>query len=784
MKRLFCALAALVVTVVAVGLAQTPDPGRGGVWVSGASVPPSGVDPPSGYVGQTSITTLGTITTGTWNGTAITVPYGGTGQSTFTDGGVLLGNGTGGLQAMAVLADGAMIVGDGTTDPTPESGATLRTSIGVGTGDSPTFTAVTVGQADVTAEGDLRLQDNTGGQYVALDAPGTVSSSYTLTLPAAVGAVDEVLSLSNTDGTLQWAAASSGGTPGGSNTQVQFNNSGSFGGTSGLTFVTASNTLAVTGEAHTGAGSVSSPGFAFGSDTDTGLFLPAANALGVVTAGAERLRVDASGKTLVGTVPDSLNGLLTVGSDTFPQLVVSRASSGEPYSATEIGINFEAASGTVRSQIYYDDDLGYDVNGSLILATFINSGSCGVLAGCSLTISDGHVGIGTNEPNLTGASKALTLQGDTEPIFEIVGSRDTQGTIGDIYFINRISTTNYTLGSIGSYRNVAAAADDDTGQLIFTTYTDGNSGQVFQLGTHSVQSVMPHRMTAANESGLHLDARDFTLSIGRAGETQENDPRIQFYSAGRCDGDGNNCRTGTSASDLTQPTDWYYRGTGAYTPRWDSALVAPGRSFAGVGNGQLRLLGRNFMIRGPSENIANITDGTGSGNRFIVFQSCANADCGSADVDRTSFIVHFEGGDLGWGVDDVKMNPEDVMEDVKMRLTQDAYLIPTDDDGDGCSDTTNGCGYLGTSPHKWHQVNAVAVNTGDLIFENGFAWTESKYLGEGFPPGMGLVVDREEGSELVLFVEDDGTLYTGDVKSLSDLAGNVHVPSLEERLDR
>jgi hypothetical protein len=50
---------------------------------------------------------------------------------TFTDGGILLGSGTGAITAMAVLADGEMIVGDGTTDPVAESGATLRSSIGV-----------------------------------------------------------------------------------------------------------------------------------------------------------------------------------------------------------------------------------------------------------------------------------------------------------------------------------------------------------------------------------------------------------------------------------------------------------------------------------------------------------------------------------------------------------------------------------------------------------------------------------------------------------------------------
>jgi hypothetical protein len=42
------------------------------------------VDIAATYVGQTSITTLGTVTTGTWHGSTITVPFGGTGDTSFT----------------------------------------------------------------------------------------------------------------------------------------------------------------------------------------------------------------------------------------------------------------------------------------------------------------------------------------------------------------------------------------------------------------------------------------------------------------------------------------------------------------------------------------------------------------------------------------------------------------------------------------------------------------------------------------------------------------------------
>ena len=83
-------------------------------------------------------------------GTDVAVADGGTGASSLTDGGVLIGSGTSAVTAMAVLADGEMIVGDGTTDPVAESGATLRTSIGVGTGNSPQFTAIELGHASDT----------------------------------------------------------------------------------------------------------------------------------------------------------------------------------------------------------------------------------------------------------------------------------------------------------------------------------------------------------------------------------------------------------------------------------------------------------------------------------------------------------------------------------------------------------------------------------------------------------------------------------------------------------
>jgi hypothetical protein len=169
------------------------------------------------------------------------VASGGTGASTLTDGGVLLGSGTGAITPMAVLADSEIIVGDGGGDPVAESGATLRTSIGVGTGDSPQFTAIEVGAASDTtlaraSAGNLTVEGNAlyraGGTDVAIADGGTgagtaaaafaalsplttrgdllVASSGTVTgARLGVGGANQVLTSDGTD--AAWAAAGGGG---------------------------------------------------------------------------------------------------------------------------------------------------------------------------------------------------------------------------------------------------------------------------------------------------------------------------------------------------------------------------------------------------------------------------------------------------------------------------------------------------------------------------------------------------------------------------------------------
>ena len=200
--------------------------GDGVILIGDASGDPTTLD-----VGSSSgITILGTIATGVWQGTDVGVAYGGTGVSTLTDGGILLGSGTGAITATAVLGDGEILIGDGSGDPvaldvgsstaitslgTVTAGTWQSTDIGVaygGTGVS-TFTdggllvgsgASAITALGVAANGEIPIGDGSGDPQLA-NITGT-SNEIEITNGSAsiqVGIVtNPTLGVSNFTGTL------------------------------------------------------------------------------------------------------------------------------------------------------------------------------------------------------------------------------------------------------------------------------------------------------------------------------------------------------------------------------------------------------------------------------------------------------------------------------------------------------------------------------------------------------------------------------------------------------
>jgi len=169
---------------------------------SGITVDGSGVSIASDYSGQASIDTVGTITTGTWEGDTIDVAHGGTGATTLTSGEYLVGNGTGAVQSVSSIpgsdisgdisgnaenVNGTVAIANGGTGATTAAGA--RSNLGATTKYAVNNTSLTpssgvvtwtithnIGTLDVT----VQMRDLSNNALVEADVVITNTNTVTI----------------------------------------------------------------------------------------------------------------------------------------------------------------------------------------------------------------------------------------------------------------------------------------------------------------------------------------------------------------------------------------------------------------------------------------------------------------------------------------------------------------------------------------------------------------------------------------------------------------------------
>jgi len=103
--------------------------------------------------------------------------------------------------------------GSSTTFSTTDKGIKIVYASASPDATNPNIVDVMANSSEIalTNSNPIKFQDADNSAFVGIDAPATVSGSYTLTLPAGVGSADQALVTTDGSGTLGFTSTSSFG---------------------------------------------------------------------------------------------------------------------------------------------------------------------------------------------------------------------------------------------------------------------------------------------------------------------------------------------------------------------------------------------------------------------------------------------------------------------------------------------------------------------------------------------------------------------------------------------
>src|SRR4051812_25370410 len=450
------------------------------------------IDISAAYVGQTSITTLGTITTGTWHGTVIGVVYGGTGLTSLTAHGILIGEGTSNVTPI-VLSAGQILIGTTSSDPSAAflSGTANEIDVVSSTGSivlslpnvvvvntsiqagnlqlaGNTLSSVNInGNIVLSVDGTAAIQINNGSSVTPLqfyNAAGThyvsfqsapVTSNTTWTWPVADSTGTQLLA-SNGSGTLSWVDPASGSVISVSGTANRITSTG---GTTPVIDISAAyvgqTSITTLGTIATGTWQGTVIGLAYGG---TNANLTASNG-GIFYSTAS------AGAILAGTA--TANQILLSGSSTTP----AWSTATYPATTTINQLLYSSSANTIAGLATANNGILVTSSGgvpsiSSILPTAVQSNitqlgtiTSGAWNGSSITVPYGGTG------NTTFTAYSLITAGTTSTgAFQNVSG---VGTSGQVLTSNGASTLptwqTFTAGTVTSVSGTSGQIDVATG---------------------------------------------------------------------------------------------------------------------------------------------------------------------------------------------------------------------------------------------------------------------------------------------------------------------------------
>jgi len=372
----------------------------------------------------------------------------------------------------------------------------------------------------------VRFRETTanGTNFIALQAPASVASDKTITLPDVTGTVvttgdtGTVTSTMLLDGTILNADVNASAAIAGTKIAPDF----------------GSQTIATTGVFSHALGAAATPSVTFTGDTNTGIYSPGADQVAISTNGTGRLFVDANGNVGVGTSsPANFAGFVT--------LALADSSGAE--------VDFIKGS-TVQGSVYNAGDIFYIESKSTVPTAFVTNGSERMRLD-----SSGRLGLGTSSPatafEVQGNQPQITIDttttGYTGLIFATNGVND-----GGIYYNGTDDKMEfYTADTSGNPQVVI----DASGRVGVGTTTPSNTFQVGSgFGVNNGVVYWGSALTG-NNRGM--------LSWGTNLATIESPQNIAFFTnsseRGRWDSSGR-FLVGTSTAPTTTATTLTLQG--------------------------------------------------------------------------------------------------------------------------------------------------------------------------------------------------------------------------------
>lgn len=378
-----------------------------------------------------------------------------------------------------------------------------NTGAGVTTGNYNTIIGASVSGLSSSLSNNIILADGAGNQRINVDSSGNVL------VGTLAGSGTRCVQASST-GVLSAASAACGtgsGVPASPNTSIQFNNSGSFGGDSSLTWDNTNKQILL------GNGTASHPSLSFILSPGDGVYSSSSNNLDFATGGVDVARFTPAGNLGIGTSLSSTAFPIDVRRSTNgPQSIHNTNSSTGSLAEASFALMNDSNTGDVKGELFLNggNNTNYGGANSLNLYDYNSNGALTFGTGAANPANErmritgtGLVGIGTTAPAVT-----LDVSGD----FRVIGLG------GDTGFETASATT--WMGDFNSGGNGTTLRVDDGSQLITLNGDfDNDILSNFDINGNNAQFQFNSSNSTNDAWFINGDTDDFKLGINRISPT-------------------------------------------------------------------------------------------------------------------------------------------------------------------------------------------------------------------------------------------------------------------------